>query len=79
MIYDKIRARINNFASMDSVACYYEIPSYIFGYPLINVPRAMEYCLAKLNKNNFIAVQVSDNTIYISWELSAIEAQNKRK
>ena len=78
-IYDKIESKINNYASMQSIACYYTIPEYIFGYPLVNIPKTMEYIVAKLNKKGFIAIQTSPDTLYISWELSTIKAQKLRE
>ena len=69
---------------MGSQACVYTVPNFVFGYPLIDVPKAMEYLLSRLNHEGLISFQI-DNTdqIYISWELSELErrkmTQRKKK
>ena len=83
-VYDRVKDRINNYAKHQSQACYYQIPNYIYGYPMIDIPKTMEYVLANLNHEGFIAFQIDNyhDWIYISWELSAIKqkemALNKR-
>lgn len=81
-IYDRVSQKINNYVASGSDACLYQIPNFIFGYPLLDVPKVMEYVLARLNHTGFIAFQIDQtDSIYISWELSALErrAMNKRK
>jgi hypothetical protein len=84
-VYDRVKDRINNYAKHQSQACFWQVPNYVYGYPLLNVPKTMEYILANLNHEGFIAFQVDGYTdwIYISWELSAVKrkemAERKRK
>lgn len=79
-VYSRVEQKINNYASMGSQACYYEIPNFLFGFPLLNVAEVMEYVLARLNKVGFIAFQIENtNYIYISWELSALERKAMQK
>lgn len=79
-LYERASSKIKNYVSMGSQACVYQVPSFVFGYPLIDVPKATEYLLARLNHEGFIAFQVENSDkIYISWELSALERHKMAK
>jgi hypothetical protein len=83
-VYDRVKERINNYAKHQSQACFWQVPNYVYGYPLLDVPKTMEYILANLNHEGFIAFQIDNYTdwIYISWELSAVkrkEMADKRR
>lgn len=67
-VYDRMKNRINNHAAMKSKWCVYNIPEFIPGYPLVNVPLAMRYIVKKLIKERFIVNVISENSIFISWD-----------
>ena len=72
VVLTDVENQINIYAKNDKVAFLYQIPSFIFGYPIIDVPKTMEYIIGVLNHKGFIAIQVNPNVIYISWELTSV-------
>jgi hypothetical protein len=48
--------------------CFYTLPNYIYGFPLFNLQKCMEYLLTKLINNGFYVQLIhGTNTIFISW------------
>lgn len=45
----------------------YEVPSFVFGYPLFNFKDAMEYLRTELIKCGFWAWDVEEKYLFISW------------
>jgi hypothetical protein len=78
-IYKLVQSKINRQVSLNSVACLFQIPKVKYGFPLINVPKTMEYILKILNEKGFIAFPVSHDTIYISWEMSNVLKKQIKK
>ena len=72
LIYERVHNKINRQAASNSVACLYQIPKIIYGFPLIDIPKTMEYIIKILTEKGFIAFPISHNTIYISWEISNV-------
>ncbi len=70
-VFAKVQYKIYIYASNGSKACVYKVPSFIFGFPLIDVPKTIEYIVAKLNHQGFVAMQLDHENIYINWDLSA--------
>tara|TARA_R100001163_G_scaffold65832_1_gene65439 strand:- start:6904 stop:7824 length:921 start_codon:yes stop_codon:yes gene_type:complete len=62
--HQKIR-RTNS--TTDSRRCYYDIPSFIPGYPVYNVPYAKNYVIQQLLNNGLYVENIGQSRIYISW------------
>jgi len=45
----------------------FEIPSYVFGYPLFNINEAREYLMKTLSEGGYLAWVIDDKYILISW------------
>jgi len=67
-VYDRMKNRINNSVRVKAKECVYTIPEFIVGYPLIDVPKTMNYLVTKLKKEGFIAIQLTLLDIYITWD-----------
>jgi hypothetical protein len=67
-VYDRMKNRINNSVRVKSKECVYTIPGIIPGYPLVDIPKTMEYLLHKLITEGFIAFQLNDTDLYITWD-----------
>ncbi len=78
-VYDRLKNRINNSVRVKSKECIYRIPEFIPGYPLINVEKTMEYLLNKLKKEGFIAGQMNQLDIYITWDPALIRQLGKQE
>lgn len=71
-VYDRMKNRINNTVRVKEKECIYTIPEFIPGYPLIDVPKTMNYLLTKLTKEGFIAIQLTPLDLYITWDPAKI-------
>src|SRR6185369_34076 len=71
-VYDRMKNRINNSVKVKAKECVYTIPEFIVGYPLIDVPKTMNYLLTKLKKEGFIAIQLTLLDLYITWDPAKI-------
>ncbi len=80
-IYEDVKTKIQYYVTMNQLTCNFKIPSFIFGFPLVNIPKTKEYLLLRLTKEGFIAfdVQNKDDEIFISWELSAVLKKQIKK
>lgn len=83
-IYKMAESKINKYAEYGSKACLYQIPTYVYGYPLVDIPKTMEYLLARLNHKGFIAFEYvvegqPCDSIYISWDLASLKNQEMRE
>jgi len=57
---------------------FYEVPEYMFGYPLFNVNDAIRYVVNALSNNGFLAVYYFPKFIYISWDMDEIDEHKKQ-
>ena len=72
-VYKRVEQYIIHNVSIGSQACIYTIPEFIWGYPLIDIPRTMNYLLYELNNKGFICYQIDPRNIYITWDLNVIK------
>jgi hypothetical protein len=49
--------------------CVFEVPEYIFGYPLYNLNDCIVYLLQELTKGGFKVQYIFPNTLIISWHI----------
>ena len=68
-VFAQIDAQIRKQAVHAPNAPYivYEVPSYVFGYPLYQVSEARDYLLNTLTANGFAVWVVNENYLLISW------------
>ena len=60
---------------------FFEVPEYIFGYPLFDINDAIRFVVDSLSQNGFLAVYYFPRFIYVSWDMNEIEThkQNKKR
>jgi hypothetical protein len=65
----QIYAQIKKQAIHASDASYivFEIPKFVFGYPLFKLSEAREYLLATLSESGFSVWPVNNDYLLISW------------
>jgi hypothetical protein len=72
-IYNRCKKQIEFIASNSiDTQCTFEIPTFILGYPPINLNETMKYLLTTLNQQVY-AQKIDNKTIYISWNLDNIK------
>lgn len=58
---------------------FFEVPEYIFGYPLFDINDAIRFVVDALTKNGFLAVYYFPRFIYVSWDMNEIENNKKNQ
>ena len=68
-IITQIQAKIRTQAVHNSNAPYivYEVPSYVFGYPLFSLKEAVDYLLSEFAKAGYWVWVVESKYLMISW------------
>lgn len=78
-VLDKARNRILNSAKNGASYCYYEVPEFIPGYPLINIEKTMIFLYKELTKENFTCYPVTESVLYITWNIKRDGVKEDKK
>jgi hypothetical protein len=78
ILLEKIYKKIQKAADNNSYTCYYEIPTFIVGYPIYNLNRCIAYIISQIRQSGFIAKFVNPNSIYISWNPTDIKLEKNK-
>jgi hypothetical protein len=71
-ILSKCHRRIELMTSHCKLKCFFDIPTYVIGYPLYDLNKCIEFVMESLTKNGFIVKYYFPTYIYISWDLNEI-------
>ena len=65
----QIQAKIRTQAIHNSNAPYivFEVPTYVFGYPLFQMSEAREYIMNTLSQGGYMVWVIDDKYLLISW------------
>jgi hypothetical protein len=68
-VIDQIQAKIKQQAIHNSNAPYilYEVPTFVFGYPLYTLKEAIEYLVAEFARAGYWVWVVDQKFLFISW------------
>lgn len=66
-LLDMCLTKIEIVAITDANNTWFEIPSFIFGYPSYKVNEAADYIIKKLVKNGFKVNFLNPNLLFINW------------
>ena len=68
-IIAQIQAKIRLHATHNSNAPYivYEVPTYVFGYPLFALKEAIDHLVAEFSKAGYWVWVVENKYLFISW------------
>jgi len=69
--------KIKKTTESKQLKCIFDVPSFIFGYPLFNINDCIAYVTNELKNNGFIVYYLFPNKLYISWDLEEIENGKK--
>jgi len=79
-IYKDAEATIVYQIKIGAQACYYKLPEFIWGFPLIDPHTAMPLLIEQLQDNGFVIQQTQQpRTLLITWSLAEIAAKLKEK
>lgn len=81
-ILKSVKEKIQNYANFGQTNFIYTIPNFIFGEIPYTIESMNKYLVKKLKQEGFYVINVSQQYIYISWDLkdinNAIEEKNKK-
>lgn len=65
----KLQAQIRQQAIHNANAPYivFEVPNYVFGYPLYQMSEAVQFLTAELSKAGYWVWTLPENCLFISW------------
>jgi hypothetical protein len=68
-VITQIEAKIRQHAIHNPKAPYivYEVPSYVFGYPLFEIKDALDFLVREFSKAGYWVWVVESNCLFISW------------
>ena len=69
IVLKKCHRRIVMINENQKVNCFFDIPSYIIGYPLYDLNKCAQHILYSLKKNGLEVTYFFPNYLYISWAL----------
>lgn len=75
-LYAKIRKQAIHSPNAPYVV--FEIPAYVFGYPIYQMTEAREYLLATLQTSGYLVWVIDQNYLLISWVKTAGKAATYR-
>jgi hypothetical protein len=59
--------------------CFYEVPMYVFGFPIFDLNKCIEYLINSLESDGFFVKYYFPKYLYISWDFDEINANKKEK
>lgn len=75
-ILEMIYKRILKNGREDKLSYFFEVPEYIFGYPLFKLDVLIKFLYAELTKNGFLVKYYFPKYLYISWDYDEIKYEN---
>lgn len=70
-IFDKVAnicySKIKRYVGLLHGSCEFEIPEFMFGYPLYDVDACLKYVIKSLSKNGYIIIVQQPKTLHIKW------------
>jgi len=77
-ILSKMSEKIRHLAKHGELRCVYTVPNYVFGFPRYNVAEITTYLFTYVKNEGFCVVLLSDNKIFISWDINDLNKNNKK-
>jgi hypothetical protein len=76
----QIQAKIRQQAIHNTNAPYilYDVPTYVFGYPLFSLKEALEYLVGEFSKAGYWVWVVESKYLFISW-VKAVKSRDGGK
>ena len=78
-ILRKMSDKIRHLSKHGEMRCVYTVPGYTFGFPAYNVAEITSYLFTVLKNEGFCVVLLSDDKIFVSWDINDINGQKKPK
>jgi hypothetical protein len=74
-----VKERIQNYANFGQTNCIYTIPNFLIGYSPYNMEKMSKYIYKKLKEEGFMVNKLSEQYIYISWNIKDLSENISKK
>ena len=76
-----VKDKINTYANFGQTNCIYTVPNFLIGEIPYDLPTISKYIFKKLKSDGLYVIKMSDQYIYISWDIKDITkaAEDKKK
>jgi hypothetical protein len=78
-VLKKITNKISHLAKHNELRCIYIVPRYVFGFSTYKVEDITSFLFLHLKKEGFCVVLLSDDKLFISWDIKDITAINDKR
>ena len=78
-VLKKITNKISHLAKHNELRCIYTVPRYVFGFSTFKVEDLASFLFMHLKKEGFCVVLLSNDKLFISWDIKDITNSNIRK
>jgi hypothetical protein len=78
-ILKKITNKISHLAKHNELRCIYTVPRYVFGFSTYKIEDITSFLFLYLKKEGFCVVLLSNDKIFISWDIKDITEVNNIK
>ncbi len=75
----KLSERINTLSKNGQLKFIYNVPYFLFGFPIYNIEDLTLFILQSLIKEGYCAIKVDESKIFISWDINDINNFNIKK
>lgn len=72
-VLERCHRKIVQCSQQQLLTCFYEVPEYMFGFPIYDLNECITYVMEALKSNGFLAHYYFPKYIYVSWNLEEIE------
>ena len=78
-LLDICHKKIETHAGNQQLRCVLEVPSFVFGFPIFDYNKGIEYVYNSLQKNGFLVKYYFPKYLYISWDFEEINTSKTSK
>jgi hypothetical protein len=66
-VLDMCYKKIENSSKLDNIACFFDVPEFVIGFPLFNLNECIVYVYNHLINSGFTAQYIFPRILYVSW------------
>ena len=73
-VVESCHKKITSQTRNNKLNCFYEVPMYVFGFPIFDINKCIEYLKNSLEADGFLVKYYFPKYLYISWDFDEINA-----
>ena len=79
LLLERCCKKISAADAIRQMYCIFDVPDFVFGYPLYNLNECMGYLLQELTKRGFQVQYMFPRTLIISWFVVMAKTKEKKQ